>query len=41
MHVALSLHTPIVIKGDLENWDVESVIRKAMFKITGVPYDSP
>lgn len=40
LHVAISLHNPIVLKGDLDSWDVRGILQKAALKLLGTPYQS-
>ena len=40
LHVAISLHNPIVLKTDLDTWDIEGIVRKAALKLLGIPYQS-
>ena len=40
LHVAISLHNPIVLKTDLDVWNVESILQKAALKLLKIPYQS-
>lgn len=41
IHVALSLHNPLVLNHDLDNWDAKHIIAEAVYKLTKTPYESP
>lgn len=40
LHVAISLHKPIVLKTDLDAWNAESIVHKAALKLLKIPYQS-
>ena len=40
LHVAISLHNPIVLTQDLDDWSVKSIVDKAAYKLFGTPYES-
>ena len=41
LHVALSIHKPIVVKCDFNCWDAQDLFRAASMYLTGTPFLSP
>lgn len=41
LHVALSIHHPLKVNCDFENWDAEDLFKAATFDITDKPFECP
>ncbi len=40
LHVALSIHNPIIVKADIGSWNAKDILDSASYKYTGNPFIS-